>query len=128
MLNCDVILCADLLKLIDELTAGTLVEPPGGELSPGADAAAWAWEQHRRREQQQQRSRRGSRPDAEEPGSGKQQPPLEVWASLGVWPQLGAAAEAPDRSQFLLPGSTPCGFAAVLQHLLKFDFWSGFVS
>lgn len=79
------------------------MEPPGGELSPATEVAAWAWEQHRR-QQQLQRSRRGSRPDAEDAGSGKLQPPQEVWASLGVWPQLGAAAEAPARSQFLLPG------------------------
>lgn len=44
---------ADLLKIIDELTAGTLLEPPSSELCPGAAAADWAAEQ---RHWQQQRS------------------------------------------------------------------------
>jgi len=33
---------ADLLKVIDELTAGTLLEPPGSALAPEAAAASWA--------------------------------------------------------------------------------------
>lgn len=33
---------ADLLKVIDELTAGTLLEPPGSALAPEAAATSWA--------------------------------------------------------------------------------------
>lgn len=33
---------ADLFKVIDELTAGTLLEPPGSALAPEAAATSWA--------------------------------------------------------------------------------------